>query len=77
MMEKRHKEINSLLKENRHYKNEIDEIRKRFGTLDDIDGQLQMAKMKEDKVNDLLGELDHVVVSIFMFFNYLYLYFYY
>ena len=60
---KRQKEINSLLKENAFYKDELDGIRRRFGSLDDIHKKFELAQMKEDKVNDLLSELDNNMVS--------------
>ena len=33
---KRHKELDSLMASNKMYKNEIDEIRQKFGNIDDI-----------------------------------------
>ena len=62
---KRQKEINSLLKENASYKDELDGIRRRFGSLDEIHKKFEMAQMKEDKVNDLLSELENNMVSVF------------
>ena len=70
---KRHKELDSLLASNKMYKNEIDGIRQRFGNLDDIVQKMELAELRESKVNDLLGELEHNMVSIF--FHYFYLIF--
>lgn len=60
---KRHKELNSLMKENRRYKDQEDELRKRFGSLEDIKDKMELAAMKEEKVNDLLSELDQNLKS--------------
>lgn len=60
---KRHAEINKLLKENRFYKDEVDGIRQRFGSLEEINKKFDIAKMKESKVSDLVAELDHTMKS--------------
>ena len=62
---KRQKELNSVLKENAYYKDELDGIRRRFGSLDEIHKKFELSQMREDKVNDLLSELDNNMVSIF------------
>lgn len=60
---KRHDEINSLLKENTKYKNELDEIRKAFGDMSEIDTRIKVASLKEEKINGLLSNLDQIMVS--------------
>ena len=60
---KRHKEINSLLKENKLYKDQVDGIRRKFGDLGEIQNKFDLALMKEQKVSDLLAELDHTMKS--------------
>ena len=60
---KRHKEINSLLKENKLYKDQVDGIRRKFGDLSEIQNKFDLALMKEQKVSDLLAELDHTMKS--------------
>ena len=60
---KRHKEINSLLKENTTYKNELDTIRRDYGSLDEIHKKFELNKMKEEKINDLLDSLEHTMKS--------------
>ena len=60
---KRHKEINSLLKENTAYKNEVDTIRRNYGSLDELNKKFELTKMKEEKINDLLDSLEHTMKS--------------
>lgn len=60
---KRHEEINSLIKENSKYKNELDEIRKTFGDLQEIDNRIKVATLKEEKINGLLSQLDQIMKS--------------
>ena len=60
---KRHNEINKLLKDNRFLKDEADGVRKRFGSIQDINKKFDLAKLKEEKVADLVAELDHTMVS--------------
>jgi hypothetical protein len=55
VIKKRHEEINSLLKENTKYKSELDEIRKAFGDMQEIDMRIKVAKLKEEKINGLLN----------------------
>ena len=57
-LEKRNKEFNALMKEHKYQKDDIDEITSRFGSLDDIKDRFEVARMKEEKVNDLLNQLD-------------------
>lgn len=52
---KRHEELNSLLKENAKYKNELDEIRRAFGDKVEIDTRLKVAQLKEEKIDGLLS----------------------
>lgn len=60
---KRHEEISSLLKENTKYKNELDEIRKAFGDMAEIETRIKVASLKEEKINGLLSNLDQIMVS--------------
>mmetsp|Transcript_8541 Transcript_8541/g.13189 ORF Transcript_8541/g.13189 Transcript_8541/m.13189 type:complete len:83 (+) Transcript_8541:1537-1785(+) len=60
---KRHNEINKLLRENRGLKDEVDGVRKRFGSIQEINKKFDLAKMKEEKVADLIAELDHTMNS--------------
>lgn len=60
---KRHEEINSLLRENTKYKNELDEIRKTFGDMKEIETRIKVASLKEEKINGLLSNLDQIMVS--------------
>mmetsp|Transcript_28900 Transcript_28900/g.27803 ORF Transcript_28900/g.27803 Transcript_28900/m.27803 type:complete len:106 (+) Transcript_28900:232-549(+) len=62
-MTKRHSEINSLLKENTRYKNQVDEIRRKYGDFSEIDQKIKIAQLKEEKINNLLSKLDHVMKS--------------
>lgn len=59
---KRHEEINSLLRENTKYKNELDEIRKTFGDMKEIETRIKVASLKEEKINGLLSNLDQIMV---------------
>jgi cell shape-determining protein MreC len=59
---KRHEEINSLLRENTKYKNELDEIRKTFGDMREIETRIKVASLKEEKINGLLSNLDQIMV---------------
>jgi hypothetical protein len=63
VLKKRHSEISSLLKENTSFKNQIDEIRRLYGDLDQIETRMKVATLKEEKINSLLSKLDHVMVS--------------
>lgn len=63
VLKKRHNQINELLKENTNYKNQIDNIRRMYGDLDEIETRLKIATLKEEKINSLLSKLDHVMVS--------------
>lgn len=63
VLKKRHGEINSLLKENTSFKNQVDEIRRLYGDLNQIETRLKIATLKEEKINTLLQKLDHVMVS--------------
>ena len=76
VLKKRHQQINDLLKENTNYKNQIDNIRRSYGDLDEIETRLKVATLKEEKINSLLSKLDHVMVShkrndvlIFLYFH--------
>ena len=62
VLKKRHNEINGLLKENTNFKNQIDNIRRMYGDLDEIETRLKIATLKEEKINSLLSKLDHVMV---------------
>jgi|LauGreDrversion4_2_1035121.scaffolds.fasta_scaffold137338_1 hypothetical protein len=59
---KRHEEINSLIKENTKYKNELDDIRKTFGDMKEIEVRIKVASLKEEKINGLLSNLDQIMV---------------
>ena len=59
---KRHEEINSLIKENTKYKNELDDIRKTFGDMKEIEVRIKVASLKEEKINRLLSNLDQIMV---------------
>ncbi len=54
VLKKRHEEISSLLKENTKYKSELDNIRKQFGNMGDIETRIKVAELKEEKINGLL-----------------------
>lgn len=58
VLKKRHEEINSLLKENTKYKSELDNIRKQYGNMNEIETRIKVAELKEEKINGLLGQLD-------------------
>lgn len=58
VLKKRHDEIGSLLKENNKYKAELDNIRKQFGNMSDIETRIKVAELKEEKINGLLNQLD-------------------
>lgn len=60
---KRHEEINSLIKENTKYKGELDEIRKAFGNMQEIDARIKVAETKEEKIFGLLNQLDQISKS--------------
>jgi hypothetical protein len=47
-----------LLKENNKYKAELDNIRKQFGNMSDIETRIKVAELKEEKINGLLNQLD-------------------
>jgi transcription initiation factor TFIIIB Brf1 subunit/transcription initiation factor TFIIB len=61
---KRHEELNSLSRENSKYKAELDEIRKAFGDMNEIDTRIKVASLKEEKINGLLSNLDQIMVSL-------------
>ncbi len=63
VLKKRHEEINSLLKENNKYKAELDNIRKQFGNMGDIETRMKVAELKEEKINGLLNQLDQIMTS--------------
>lgn len=63
MTKKRHEEINSLIKENSKYKGELDEIRRAFGTMKEIEGRIKVAETKEEKIFGLLNQLDQIMKS--------------
>ena len=65
---KRQKEINNLLQENSTYKAEIDTIRKKFGSLEEIEALVKKCEMKESKIDGLLSELEINLVSNFQDF---------
>jgi hypothetical protein len=46
-----------LLKENSHFKSEVDTFRNKFGSLDQIASKLKIADLKESKVSDLVENL--------------------
>ena len=52
-----------MLKENGQWKKEVDFIRNKFGTNEEIEESIKMAKLKEQKVFDLLNDLDHNLKS--------------
>jgi len=56
-----------LVKENTKFKNEIDEIRKAFGNMQEIETRIRVAEMKEEKINGLLANLDQIMVRILLF----------
>lgn len=60
---KRHNELNSTIKENNYLKDELYGITKRFGSADQIKEKMDLAELKEQKVNDLIAELEHTQVS--------------
>ncbi|TNV87373.1 hypothetical protein FGO68_gene4873 [Halteria grandinella] len=60
---KRHEEINSLIKENAKYKGELDEIRKAFGNMQEIEARIKIAEVKEEKIFGLLNQLDQIFKS--------------
>lgn len=60
---KRHEEINSLIKENAKYKGELDEIRKAFGNMQEIEARIKVAEVKEEKIFGLLNQLDQIFKS--------------
>lgn len=41
---------------------QVDEIRRKFGSLDELKSKMDIAKLKEEKVSELLGQLDHSMV---------------
>ena len=61
---KRHNELNSTIKENNYLKDELYGITKRFGSADQIKEKMELAELKEQKVNDLIAELEHTQVSL-------------
>lgn len=61
---KRHNEINALLKENRLMKEDLDFIRKKYGTVAEIKQKMEIAEMKEKKISELVSTLDNSIVSI-------------
>lgn len=60
---KRHNEINALHKENRNMKDDLDYIRSKYGTVAEIKQKMEIAEMKEKKINELVGNLDTSIVS--------------
>lgn len=62
VLKKRHEEINSLNKENAKYKDQLDQIRKKFGDMQEIETRIKVAELKEEKINGLLNQLDQIMV---------------
>lgn len=62
VLKKRHEEINSLNKENARYKDQLDQIRKQFGDMQEIETRIKVAELKEEKINGLLNQLDQIMV---------------
>lgn len=60
---KRHNEINLLHKENRNMKDDLDYIRSKYGTVAEIKQKMEIAEMKEKKINELISNLDTSIVS--------------
>lgn len=56
---KRQAEISSLLKENAFFKIQVDNIRTKFGSEAEIEDLIKMSKLKEEKVYELLADLDN------------------
>ena len=64
VLKKRHAEISNLLKENTSCKNEIDDLNRTYGLMQDLDERTKIATLKEQNINTLLSKLDHVMVTI-------------
>ena len=64
VLKKRHEEINSLNKENAKYKDQLDQIRKQFGNMEEIETRIKVAELKEEKINGLLNQLDQIMVNL-------------
>jgi chromosome segregation ATPase len=60
---KRHNEINSINKENRLMKEDLDFIRQKYGTVAEIKQKMEVAEMKEKKIAELVATLDNSIVS--------------
>lgn len=69
VMIKRHNDINSLLKENRKMKDDMDYITSQFGTVAEIKQKMDIVNMKEKKINELVDNLDTSIVSYFSNMN--------
>jgi transcription elongation GreA/GreB family factor len=54
-LKKRQEEISSLLKENAKYKDQLDQIRKAYGDMQEIETRIKVAELKEEKINGLLN----------------------
>lgn len=71
---KRHNEINLLHKENRNMKDDLDYIRSKYGTVAEIKQKMEIAEMKEKKINELISNLDTSIVSWNSYSNWVDLY---
>jgi hypothetical protein len=48
----------------------VDEIRRLYGDLNQIETRLKIATLKEEKINALLQKLDHVMVILLLLIIY-------
>jgi len=62
-LQKRQTELNSFIKENNMLKNQIMDIEKKYGDLNQIDERIRVASLKEAKIGDLLKKLDNCMQS--------------
>ena len=47
-------------------KDDLDYIRSKYGTVAEIKQKMEIAEMKEKKINELVGNLDTSIVSVSM-----------
>ena len=60
---KRHRELQKLISENNFMTGELDTIKKKYGSLDEIKFKMDVASEKERRVHDLLESIEHTQKS--------------
>lgn len=65
---KRGNQITDLVKENNFFKDSMQKIRVEYGSLDNLKATLDIWKMKDEKVGELLNELNKAMVSEILVF---------